>query len=563
MAGPHDHLIPRYVDYIRDRSNLATQEHYGALELAAHLFAVAQQLVEDGHDLEPREEEKTLPEENVASLEELGAILAQLPQEISARDLYRLLTAALSLVEAKLCVKTDEDYERTVKIDELRVGEERCLGGRVTFWVRKPRIFRTLRLETFEEFRKAGASLPPSALEHPGKHLDRLFCHWRRGHARPSVVRATPPDDRAPLVLEGGRELASGAPFRIALCPLVGKAHPRFVLTEDRRSFRTCKQAPMVEPAGHTVREQLKVILELADREEIHLVVLPELSVDAASRDWLIEALRTSHSNLPFGVVAGSFHFDKAESSRPYNESRFVDGAGRKLLEHQKRGRFRITRKQLEKCLDLGLFRNPERLRAKLSTLPQEIDEHIEPGTRIELLETAVGQMAVLICADAVDEPNRRELRDAVIQLRPDFVLLPSMSPETDRFDEFATSMERLGVATFFVNAHCICPEGQTLAAVCLDLYRGPDDPPTRVRWRRGHGIEEWIRRALPGDDGPWKRLEPLGPAFDWLDDREGKHLGLVVDLGAYWRQAEGKGKGKGGSVVDIGTFRRRGIEEP
>ena len=89
MAGPHDHLIPHHVDYIRDRSDLATQEHYGALELAAHLFAVAQQLVEDGHDLEPREEEKPreeerpLYEEKITSLEELGTILAQLPQEIS------------------------------------------------------------------------------------------------------------------------------------------------------------------------------------------------------------------------------------------------------------------------------------------------------------------------------------------------------------------------------------------------------------------------------------------------------------------------------------------------
>lgn len=533
MTGPHDYLVPHYVEYVRRRSSLATRdEHYSALELAAHLYAVALQLAEDGHDL------KNLPlyERSVTSLEELGSILAGLPNVTSARQLYVLLKDALSLIEAELCKSKDEGYNLTVDVDELRTGDARRLGGHVICWVRKPRLFRTLRLQGFDNAHEAGRSLPPRPLEHLGNHLDRLFCHWKRGNSLPTVKRARPEDVMAPLLSEGGRDLESGAPFRIALCPLVGEAHPLFVLTEERGAFRACDQTPMFEPEGHAIRKQMEVIFDLADQNGIHLVVLPELTVDPATRAWLIETLSRSHSNLPFGVVAGSFHFDKSGISRPHNESLFLDSAGRKLLEHQKRGRFRITKAQLAACLDLGYFRDAERLRAELPTLPGEIDELIEPGSTIELLDTALGQMAVLICADAIDKIDRPELQTVVAQLRPDFVLLPSMSFETDRFDEFATGMEDLGVATFFVNAHCVCPEDQILAAVCLDLYRGPGDPATRVRWRRGGWLEEWIRHELPGDAGHWQPLGPLGMPFDWLRDPCGVHLGLVFDLGAYWR---------------------------
>jgi hypothetical protein len=350
----------------------------------------------------------------------------------------------------------------------------------------------------------------------------------------PEIIRAAPEDVTAPLLSECGRGLGSGDPVLIALCPLVGEAHPLFVVTEDCRSFRTCNQTPMIESPGHSIREQLETILALAREKGVHLVVLPELSVDPASRDWLGEVLSRSRSNLPMGVVAGSFHFDKQGSPRPHNESHFLDGSGLRLLEHHKRGRFRMTRKQLEEAAKKGLFRDPERLAREVaknpSSIPAEIEEHIEPGGKIHLLEAAVGQMAVLICADAIDKKNRRGLRDAVEELRPDFVLLPSMSLKTDRFDEFMTTMEDLGTATFFVNAHSICRTDQTLAAVCLDLFQRQGDLPTRVRWRASE-LEVYDR------GGQWKNFDPAGSPFDWLSGSQGQRLGLLVDLGAYWRQ--------------------------
>ncbi|NJL27357.1 MAG: hypothetical protein HC897_05420 [Thermoanaerobaculia bacterium] len=346
------------------------------------------------------------------------------------------------------------------------------------------------------------------------------------------MVRAEPANDRAPLVSEAWPRFGLGEPFRIALCPLVGKAHPAFDLTMGDRGFRACVHLPMIEPAGHAVREQLELILGLAVQEGVHLLVFPELTVDVATREWLTETLKgRKRSDLPLGVVAGSFHVERATSDRPYNESRFVDGRGWELLEHQKRGRFRVTRKQVGKLLDRGFFCDVGGLRARLSQLPVVIEEHIEPGTRLELLEAAIGQMAVLICADAIDDVSRHQLRDAVAHLRPDFLFLPAMSPKTALFDELTASMERRGVSTFFVNAHCLCPRGQTLAAVCLSLFRGKDDPPTRVRWRQGVGLEEWASHA-----GLWKRLrQPVAP-FSWLRGPREKRLGLVVDLGAYWR---------------------------
>ncbi len=561
MSAPRD-LIPHYIGYIRRHSHLATRDtDYSPLELAAHLFAVAQQLVDDDHDL------RNLPlHPGFASLADLEARLSGLPDELTAVELYQLLIVAMTTIEAMCCTDDDEGYSDSVRPEELEIGDRSRLGGRVVYWVRRHRLYRTLRSGGFAGARGSGAHLPPVRREHPGRHLDRLFCFWAAKNQVPEIVRAVPEEDRAFLMARGGEKIAAGEPFRIALCPLVGEAKPQFVLAPGPESFRASRRRPMAEPEGHAVRDQLEVILDLADRESLDLVVLPELMVDPETREWLVRRLATSGSHRPSGLIAGSFHFDRNGDSRPWNESSFVDESGRHLLKHHKRGCFRITRTQLEACLEDGFFADVEAVQEALEMLSPgtDVEEYISPGRRIELLESALGQIAVLICADAID-PDRREMLDAVTRLRPDFVFVPSMSFETLRFERFADDMERHGVATLFVNAHCACPQGETLAAVCLDLYRGKNDPATRFRWRRGHPeLEEWRRdrEHVPTQDGGegredeehgargrdanvspeakpagyWRDLKSTRSPARFLHGPDHAPLGLVLDLGAYWR---------------------------
>ncbi len=555
---------PNYVDYLKGLSHLATlNDDYSALELAAHVFAVAQQLVDDDHDL------GRLPfHPGFDSLSDLEAGIRALPDNVTAVDLYRFLTVALTTIESE-CSDADEGYFHSVTLEELKIGEEVRLGGRVIYWLRGHRLYRTLRDGGFDEARRAETKLPPKRREHPGRHLDRLFCFWAREHRIPEIVRAEPVDPQAFLVTRGSMGIAAGESFRVALCPLVGEAKPQFVLTADADRFRTSQRRPMVAPEGQTVRDQLEVLLRLADRESIDVLILPELMIDPGTRSWLEQRLAKSGSHRPSGVIAGSFHFDRRDRSRPRNESLFLDESGRRLLAHHKRGCFSISKAQAESCLDAGLFENEEATRAALETLPPGIDieEYIAPGRRIELFESALGQIAVLICADAID-PTRREMLEAVIRLRPDFVIVPSMSFETLRFERFADDMERFGISTLFVNAHCVCPPGEVLATVCLDLFRGKGGPATRARWRRGYPrLEEWRRGRRPDPDPPadepaasesekarlppepkpaghWRDFESTGTSFRLLHGSDQTPLGLVLDLGAFWRPEDEDAEG-------------------
>ncbi len=550
---------PHYVDYVRGLSHLATLDgDYSALELAAHLFAVAQQLVDDDHDL------RQPPfHPGFASLSDLEAELSALADDVPAVELYRFLIVALTTIESVCCADID-DYGDSVTLGELTIGGQVRLGGRVVYWIRRHRLYRTLRDDGFEEARSTGARLPPRRREHPGRHLDRLFCVWTPSNWIPEIVRADPEDRAAFLVAGGGTGIAAGKTFRIALCPLVGKAKPQFVLMPEADRFRTSQRQPMAEPEGQAVRDELEVLLRLAGQESIDVIVLPELMIDPETRRWLVQRLAKSGSHLPSGVIAGSFHFDRRGSARPRNESCFLDESGRRLLAHRKRGCFSISRTQAEHCIDAGLFEDEQATRAALEKLPPgvDIEEYIAPGRRIELFESSLGQIAVLICADAID-PTRREMLDAVIRLRPDFVIVPSMSFETLRFERFADEMERLGISTFFVNAHCTCPEEEVLAAACLDLFREKGGPATRARWRRGYPrLEEWCRSREPdpeqpageeaggGGAGPrlppgpkragnWRDLEPASSSFRFLHGPDQNRLGLVLDLGAFWRPGD------------------------
>jgi len=125
------------------------------------------------------------------------------------------------------------------------------------------------------------------------------------------------------------------------------------------------------------------------------------------------------------------------------------------------------------------------------------------------------------------------------------------MSPETDRFDATSQEMARHGIGTVFVNAACVCnPKRKaTLLSCDLALFQPRGWAQTWLRWQAGDDEVEFYDRYPPEKDGRkegkgWRKLDRAAgdpPGIQWLTSKpeRGERLGLVLDLGAFWREQQ------------------------
>jgi predicted amidohydrolase len=547
------------IDLIRRRAWAAEgSDDLAHIDLAAHLFAVGCQLLlnEGNARLMARLDEAERPVPTY-SLPEVRKQLIALPDEIGARELYQAIIAALVSIEAVLA-DTPSYLPGLPHWTDLEPRIEagfRGVGGRVHHWFRPPSALAKIRSLRFENVR----SRPPEPSPHPGIYLERLAFYWDSDFQLPGISRVpTDPSARSRIgrfVRTSGEDASLRGRFRIALCPLVGPFHPRFSIDSEGRFFQALRESS-IEGAGE-LRRHLETVLEAADAEGARLVVFPELTIDPQTREHLQQELRRTqgqHSDL-FGVIAGSFHVWPAGASSkddpPVNESVLLDRAGAPVMIHRKRGRFRVPGSQVN---DRFFPRKPEKI-------SREVYEDIRYGSELQIFETSLGRLAILICADAIAADDRGYL-PLIRRLRPDLLLVVSMTPETELFDAFADEMSRHWIGTIFVNAHCIChqrgvrtglleswlrrlfirpqprpSEGVNLAAWDLALFETEHSPPTRARWRTGTPEPECF--YFKPESGPkgWRPLSQApGKTGISLLRKGDETLGLLLDLGVHWR---------------------------
>jgi hypothetical protein len=216
--------------------------------------------------------------------------------------------------------------------------------------------------------------------------------------------------------------------------------------------------------------------------------------------------------------VAGSFHEWPGGTTSaevlPYNEARLLDHTGQTLLKHQKKKGFRIHRSYVTPQFFPGFL--PEQLPSGVS----EVFEGIEDGSALAVLDTTLGRLALLICFDAIAADPEGGYEHLVQCLRPDLLLVVSMSPKTAPFEAFFNRMSEHWIGTLFVNAHCLCRPSEILASSNLALFELQGAPPTRAHWRKGEKAAcAYFKPPAPG---------PTGVAEHPL-------LGLVIDLGVHW----------------------------
>jgi predicted amidohydrolase len=515
------------ISWIRQNAQaLRRNKDYGFVHVAAHLFALASSLRVDWGNL--RDWPKA-----ASGLEELSSRLSRLAPTLDPPKLYMHLVNALLTVEGEL---RNKDLDAMPKSTRLSFGPEldEHLSGTVLHWLRPDSTFARERSHRYEAAEKDGR--PPAPEPHPMAGLSRLAMFWEPGSHHPPVLPRSFLDSTAPLIKESGRDASEAGRFRVALCPLKKEIHPLFEVAPDGSHFQACRPTGLNDVDG--LRDELSRLLEAAEEENVHLLVLPELTVCPESRQHVRDLLRSQKPRLPYGVVAGSFHVwtEAAHSSSsetlPFNEALLLGNTGQILLKHHKKKGFRVRREEVGK----PFFPSPP----SPANLPPEVFEGIVDGPRLEILETSLGRLALLICADAILAAPHHGYESLVQRLRPDLLFIISMSSETGKFEGFFQRMNDHWISTLFVNARCICelkPRQQILAGSDLDFFQAKGMPPTHWRWRLGQPAECRYHKPPEGRGGSrdWRdRTEPPEP----LGAEEHPLLGLIVDLGIHLKRS-------------------------
>jgi hypothetical protein len=534
--------------------------------LAAHLFAVGTQLLlnEGSARLMVRLD---LPAPRT-DLELLRQELAEISEITDEPALYRTIIAALVTLESVLLEEPSLPAalppftDLTPLRSERPSGEEfRGIGGRVYHWIRPASALNALRMRRIDDAK----SYPPDPMPHPGIYLSRLSLYWDSDPQLPRLTRVPSNPRIAPFFRDSGDDVTIRKRFRLALCPLEGPFYPRFSLKSDGRFFQAHPENPM--EGAVDLKTHLEMVVREATDEDVNLILLPELTVDAFARSGLQDALRESSRvwNSLYGVVAGSFHFLGEASNTascperpPVNETVFLDRTGSPVMAHRKKGRFRITASRVSP----KFFAN-----CPAEGLPKEIFEDIRYGSELRIFETSLGRLAILICADAIAADDRGYL-PLIRRVRPDLLLVISMSDETEPFEAFAEEMSHYWIGTVFVNAHCILKEAEAaktareaqevavresqgltglqppkkdrpphLATWNLALYEAKGCPSTRGRWKFGHEPEcLYFKKSEQRAEG-WHALsQDPGPNGISLLRGEDQTLGIILDLGVHWQ---------------------------
>lgn len=179
----------------------------------------------------------------------------------------------------------------------------------------------------------------------------------------------------------------------------------------------------------------IRKILQRAASEEAHVLLLPELTITPALRTRLADWLARNPDH-PFQIVVpGSFHEEVAGVRR--NVAVALDRFGDEILRHHKL------------C--------PMRVMAGGGDVPEGVLEDIEGASRIELVSTPLGLLALGICLDFCEEGGA--FADLWQRIGPGVVLVPSMSGKAT-FGAHQRRAHSLHRAHATVSAVAIQPEG-------------------------------------------------------------------------------------------------------
>ena len=448
---------------------------------------------------------QSLPERGVATYEELFTALQSLD----------------TWAQRMTATGPADDLTQRVLLDGLGDG----IHGTVQCWVRPVSAWDTLRVARRDIMKRQKS--PPNCYPRGAKDALRyLGAMWLSGPGV-SVERVRPPrhlvEDvslRLGRVAEGQAFRPTGEPhFRIGLAPLLDRDGARFALLEGGGTFSVDFDQPLSNPAA--IDLELDAILDDAERFPVDVLLLPELAVSQAQRDRIAGRLKKPGTPLLL-VAAGSFHFWRESPHRLVNETVVLQQGGGVLWHQEKRGYFRVAAK------DTSAFRKPLGVEAS-----DEVEEGIQPGDVLRILDLPLGRIAVVICADfiAAGPTGFTQMLEAAA---PDFVLVLAMTRKSDSFHSEAQRLaDKFGISTVMVNAahpHSQVPDSD-LGLAYLAIHQPEGRPPTRAKWTREDRTLKVVMNARKAI--AWS---PVSDATAGYSVASGSRL-CVLDLGVHFQK--------------------------
>jgi hypothetical protein len=334
------------------RVGAGDRDFASTIDLAAHLFAAATYLRERYGDARM----DTVLWVPADGWEEALAIAAALSSDDPVLA-YHSACAALVGIDVACAANRlglGPVLPACTRLQTLADGERPALFGSVQHWIRPANPWGAAR--DHRAWLCPEVNIYPST---PADQLHALGMAWDRGEAlelRPVRRRELPhrPDG-----------------FRVALCPVLCGAHPRFAVSPDGHRFTIDPANEHWDPAA--LAAYLGALAPVLETADVQLLVLPELSITATAREQLIGILE--RSSCMQGIVAGSYHMWRGDDPVPWNEAVFYAPGG-VALTHEKHGYFRVTDRQITRFR--SLFTEP------LPELRPRVVEGIRRGSALQ-----------------------------------------------------------------------------------------------------------------------------------------------------------------------------------
>jgi hypothetical protein len=201
-----------------------------------------------------------------------------------------------------------------------------------------------------------------------------------------------------------------------------------------------------------TISQHIDYILRKCLKNDVHIVVFPELSLDQELRREVSNWLRqNNHKNKIIMVTAGSWHILKDEERQTYvNNSSIIKFDGEVLWEQGKMHQFQLNAGDIKELLSLNL-RGFEAFYTLLDAPDQECWEKIEIADTLKIYDSSIGRMAITICLDYFVKERAELLVEPIVNL----IFLPAMSPTLNKIRQASFYSGTWRMASVFCANSC------------------------------------------------------------------------------------------------------------
>ena len=204
-------------------------------------------------------------------------------------------------------------------------------------------------------------------------------------------------------------------------------------------------------PSRIKMKKLITEILAECKNKNTDIVIFPELTVDNdilhTISQWLLYYNKEKIIKI---IIAGSFHFESEKMEKQpikfplENRCAILSYNGEILWQH--------TKLQIFKLIADNLKKNPDF--SKINNIPEDVNElpeHIGIGNKLQIIDSPIGRIVVLICLDFL-EPD---INYILTQTYSNLIFIPAMTKSIDPFKDYSDKLSLDCNAIVFLSNSC------------------------------------------------------------------------------------------------------------